>query len=161
MKAIRIISLLALFFLGLSAKAQQPAQERPVKWTISTRMSNEYSGTLMITATPQEGWHLYGTDLPAGGPQPTKIDLSGSTGLEFKGELKPSIKPVTVADPMFGINLNWWDKPVTFSVRFNIKRGKQNPRVKAKVTYMACDDNTCAPPVTEALFKTVRRLEHN
>lgn len=160
MKTIRLISLLAVMILGLSASAQQPAA-RPIKWTISTHMANEYSGVVNITATPDAGWHLYGTDLPEGGPQPTVIDLSGSTGLEFKGELKPSIKPKTVSDPIFGIDLNWWAKPVTFSVRFNIKAGKQNPRIKAKINYMACDDNTCMPPVTETLFKTVSPLRHN
>lgn len=144
--------------MAASAMAQAPAAESPVKWSISTRMFDDFSGTLSITATPDEGWHLYGTDLPEGGPQPTTFDLSGSTGVEFRGKLKPDIKPKTVDDPLFGIKLNWWERPVTFSIRFVLKPDKHNPRIKAKVTYMACDDKTCAPPVTRTLFKTVKKL---
>lgn len=153
----KLILLLAVV-IGIAvgtANAQQPAA-RPVKWTITTHMIDDFAGTLSITATPDEGWHLYGMDLPEGGPQPTSFDLSGSTGVEFRGKIKPDLKPKTVQDPLFGIKLNWWERPVTFSIRFVLKHDKHNPRIKAKVRYMACDDNTCAPPVTETLFKTVK-----
>lgn len=140
------------------ADAPQAAQEapKPVTWKLDARLTDATSGVITLTAVPAAGWHLYGTELPAGGPQATKIDLSKSTGIILEGAPKPSVKPVTVADKLFDMTLNWWDKPVTFTVPFKLKQGARTARIKAEVNFMACDDNTCAPPVTETLFKSVR-----
>lgn len=134
----------------------QSEASKPVTWTINARMTDATSGVITLTAVPAEGWHLYGTELPDGGPQATKIDLSKSTGITLEGPLKPSVKPVTVTDKMFDMTLNWWEKPVTFTVAFKLKPGVKTARIKAEVNFMACDNNTCAPPVTETLFKSVR-----
>lgn len=155
-KILLIISLIVLTLIP-AAKAQTPAQEPPVAWSIATKMTGADSGVLTITATPSKGWHLYGTALPEGGPKPTSIDLSGSTGVTFDGLPAPSSQPLTVDDPLFGMKLTWWDKPVSFSVRFRIADGRPSGRIKAKMTYMACDDNTCAPPATSTLFRNVKR----
>lgn len=138
------------------APQAQAGVSKPVTWTINARMIDATSGVITLTAVPAEGWHLYGTELPDGGPQATKIDLSKSTGITLEGPLKPSVKPVTVTDKMFDMTLNWWEKPVTFTVAFKLKPGVKTARIKAEVNFMACDNNTCAPPVTETLFKSVR-----
>lgn len=134
----------------------QPGVAKPVTWTINARMTDATNGVITLTATPAAGWHLYGTELPEGGPQATKIDLSKSTGITIEGSPKPSVKPVTVTDKMFDMTLNWWEKPVTFTVAFKLKPGVKTARIKAEVNFMACDNNTCAPPTTETLFKSVR-----
>lgn len=160
MNRLLLIITLIIATAGLSFGQTPQAETPPVKWDITVKMKNEFYGVVQITATPAEGWHLYGTDIPQGGPKPTTIDLSGSTGVRFRGELKPDPKPRTVSDPLFGIDLTWWEKPVTFSIGFKLEADKAKPRIKAKVTYMACDDNTCSPPATINLFKTVRPLPH-
>lgn len=157
MNKLLLLLMLAVALLAPAAQAQSNQQEAPVKWISAVRMTGNDSGVLSITATPSAGWHLYGTTLPEGGPKPTVIDLSGSAGIIFEGNPSPSAKPTGINDPLFGMQLNWWAKPVTFTVKFKIADGRASGRIKAKITYMACNDHNCVPPVTETLFRNVTR----
>lgn len=150
------LTLIIAIITASSAAAQTAAEPKPVEWTMTVSMTGATEGTATITATPAKGWHLYGTDIPAGGPKATVIDLSGSTGVEFTAAPKPTVKPATVDDPLFGIRLTWWEKPVSFTVPFKLAAGRTSGRIKAAVTFMACDDNTCSPPSTATMFKAVK-----
>lgn len=142
MKKILMITLLAV--TGLLAFAQPPV---PVKWRASARMTSATEGTLTIKATIQAGWHLYGMDMPSGGPKATSLDFAGCKGVEFAGAFTPSVKPVTVHDPQFDMDVTWWEGSVTFTRRFRTTSG--TPVITGSVTYMGCNDQTCAPPRTE------------
>lgn len=148
---------LACWMLIPATLGAQESAKAPVKWAISTSMTSADTGILTLTATPAEGWHLYGTHLPEGGPRPTAFDLSGSAGIHFEGAPVAAQKPVETDDPMFGMKLNWWGAPVSFKVRFRLDKERESGRIKVKVTYMACDDNTCAPPATVTLYRNVRK----
>ncbi len=118
------------------------------------RMSSPTQGTVTFKALIAEGWHLYGTEIPEGGPRATSINLSGSTGLEFTGPVSPQRTPERVDDPMFGMTLTWWDANVSFTVPFRLT-GQENPTVKAAISYMTCNGTTCRPPKTERINATV------
>ncbi len=119
--------------------------QNPIKWRTSVTMISETEGVVTMKAILQNGWHLYGTELPAGGPKATKFDLSASTGVTFIGTPVPSIKPVEKHDDMFNLTLNWWDKNVTFTQKFKVTDAS-TAKIIGVINYMGCNDETCAPP---------------
>lgn len=137
-----------IFFtlLLIVATATTICAQSPVKWRATARMTTTDSGVITIKATITTGWHLYSTSIADGGPKPTTIDLSKSTGIKISGQLTPSKEPVEKMDKNFGIKLGYWEGSVTFSVPFKLDGPREKARVSADVSYMACDDNTCMPP---------------
>lgn len=153
--------LVALFFAVLSiltVSAQMPEEAfKPVKWSLELKMKDSKNGVIMLRADIQKGWHLYGTVMPEDGPMATEIKFALSKGLTLAGVLHPSVAPVKINDPMFGVELNWWDKPVTFTAPVTVDTSKVTGAltVTATVSYMACNDVTCAPPTTDKIVVIV------
>ena len=152
MKLIRTFIFAMLALVMLPAVAQQSGP--PVRWRAIVKMGADNTGTLTIKALVAEGWHLYGFDLPEGGPKPTTIDLSESVGLDFTGPIAPARPAITVDDPLFGMTLSWWDSNVEFKVPFKLTA--DSGMFKCKINYMTCDGTTCRPPATEILTGTVK-----
>lgn len=122
---------------------------------MSVNMTDNTQGTVTLRALVSQGWHLYGTTLPEGGPKPTKITTSASTGISFTGPATASVKSKTVHDPMFDIDLNWWDTNVEFTIPFKVTG--DDPIVKITVNYMGCNDATCLPPSSEILTYKIKK----
>lgn len=140
----KIFTLFIFLAVCLSVCAQPPV---PVKWRASAKMVSATEGVVTLKATVQKGWHLYGMDIPSGGPKATAIEFDKTTGIEFTGNITPSVKPVEVHDPQFGIDVTWWESSVTFTRTFR-KTGDVSS-VSGSITYMGCNDQTCTPPRTE------------
>ncbi len=143
--------LLIAVITAFMTMAQTPA----IRWRTQVRMQNATEGTVTFRALIAEGWHLYGLTLPQGGPRPTQFDLSGSTGIEFTGPVRPERAPVSVDDPLFDMTLTWWDSNIAFTVPFRVTDAA-TARINAKITYMVCDGNSCMPPKTESIAAPVR-----
>lgn len=145
------------FIIAFTTLAVAPAQaQNAIRWRTTVKMTSDKEGILTVRALVGEGWHLYGTTLPKGGPKPTVLDFSASKGIAFKGDFKPSVKPVSKHDPMFGITLNWWDTNVTFTRRFRLTGKKTDAVINGKITYMGCNDETCLPPKTESFVLKIK-----
>ena len=141
--------LLAVFAIAFTSGAQSP-----VRWRTSVKMTSPTQGEITIKALISEGWHLYGFDMPDGGPKPTRFDFSDCIGIKLDGDVKPSAQPIVQMDPLFGKNLSWWDRNVTFTQRFTLKNDKE-ARVKVSITYMSCNGGICTPPKTETVTTTI------
>lgn len=147
------ISIFMLFAAVISAFGADG--DNPVRWRTIVKAGDNGTGTVTFRALVSPGWHLYALELPDGGPKPTTFDLSASEGVEFTGKIKPSRAALSVDDPLFGMALSWWDANVEFSVPFRIK-DPAKARISCKINYMACDGNSCRPPVTENISAPVR-----
>jgi thiol:disulfide interchange protein DsbD len=127
------------------------AGPKPVTWTGAVAPGRVAPGgqvSVALTATIDAGWHLYSTTQPPGGPVPTRIGVA-SPGFLFDGTLgfpKPSVHP----DPNFGINVETYEKSVTFTVPVRVDRtappGADTVIVTAR--YQACNATLCLPPQT-------------
>lgn len=126
-----------------------------MKWTASVEMTSATEGRFILNASPMPGWHLYGTDIPEGGPRATTLDFSASEGVEFIDEPIASCEPLSVEDPMFGITITWWNTPVSFTIPFVLADPDAGGVAAASVTYMACNDETCTPPETIKLSEKI------
>ncbi|MCM1349407.1 MAG: protein-disulfide reductase DsbD N-terminal domain-containing protein [Firmicutes bacterium] len=130
------------------------SQSRNIEWRSNVRMITPTEGEVIVKAIVAPGWHLYGTELPNGGPKPTVIDLSASRGVKFTTNLTPGVAPTVKQDKMFNLKLSYWGSDVTFRRRFKVTDAK-NARIEGTVTYMGCNDATCLPPATFKISKPV------
>ena len=140
-KTALILSLILFSVIALSAQS-------PIKWRCKVKMISETEGVVTMKAIIEQGWHLYGTNLPSGGPKSTKFDLTSSTGIKFIGDIAPSVAPKKVHDNVFDLDLNWWENTVSFTQKFKLT-GKGTPKVSGTISYMGCNDQTCLPPSTQ------------
>ena len=144
MKKISLI--FALILLSLVSMSAQ----KPIKWRSTVKMTSKTEGVITIKAIIQPGWHLYGTNLPEGGPKATKFDFSSSKGVKFVGQVTPSENPKNIYDKSFGMNLSWWDQTLSFTQKFKVT-DKKNARIIGSISYMGCNDETCLPPSTQTI----------
>lgn len=148
MKKIVLFLLLVLSALAMSA-------QEPIRWRISVKMTSDTEGIVTIKALVGEGWHLYGTKLPDGGPKPTTFSFSGSSGVEFVGNLTASRPAEGHDDDMFGVKLFWWDADVQFTRKFKLTGGAGS-KIVATMSYMACNNISCTPPKSQTLTYTFK-----
>ena len=143
----RVSLFLSLLFLsGFQLFAQIL---EPVKWTFESKQ-DEKETTLIFKATIEEGWHLYDTQLPDGGPIKTSINFTDSTLFEFSGDLAKDPLPTEVFDKTFNMKLGYFSNQVVFTQKIKLKKAEK-VEIKGFVEFMSCNDETCTPP-TEAEF---------
>lgn len=113
-------------------------------------MNDERNGRLIFKASIDEGWHLYGIDLPDGGPNPTTFTFDKVEGMTLNGDITPSRKPHEQVDMVFHLKLNWWEDKVDFYQDFTLNEPNGAYLVEASVRYQGCNDGSCIPPSTES-----------
>ena len=138
-----LISSIMLALIALVAQAQILT---PVKWKIKL---DDKGGApekeIVFTATADKGWHLYDMNLPEGGPVSTSFTFETLNGAELIGQPVPSVKPTTVYDEQFAMNLRWYPGTVSFIQKLKITDPAKF-KVEGEVEFMACNDETCLPP---------------
>lgn len=147
-----------LLLMAIAAMAIASSAQSPVRWRASVNMTSPDEGEIVVKALIDDGWHLYGFDMPDGGPKPTRFDFSASTGIELNGEIRPSEKPIVRMDPLFGKNLSWWDRNVNFTQRFSVI-DKENGVIRISITFMSCNGGTCTPPRTETISAPIPQYD--
>ena len=119
----------------------------PVKWKSTIKMTDATNGVVTFTATVDAGWHVYGTHLPSGGPEPTSVQWNNQ-GVKLVGGLTPSKAAHKQHDETFDMDLSWWTGSVTLSQKFTVTAKEY--KIEGSIRYMACDDENCTPPKSES-----------
>ncbi len=139
----KLISSIMLALIALVAQAQILT---PVKWKIKL---DDKGGApekeIVFTATADKGWHLYDMNLPEGGPVSTSFTFETLNGAELIGQPVPSVKPTTVYDELFAMNLRWYPGTVSFTQKLKVTDPAKF-KAEGEVEFMACNDETCLPP---------------
>lgn len=117
----------------------------PIVWTTSVENNSADAATLKFAVEVEPGWHLYGFDLPDDGPNATSITVELPEGVEAAGEIEPSRAPIEKYDPVFALNLSWWDSAVNFTQQLRITDGKSH-EVTGQIFFQGCNDQTCISP---------------
>lgn len=146
MKRILLTAAIALSAFASTLSAQIL---NPVKWDVSTEMTSATEGVIRYAATIEDGWHLYGTSLPQGGPKATTVDYTRLEGVELVGDLTPSQPPVEKMDLTFNLRLNWWEHDVTLSQNFRLTDANKTFAIAGEITFQGCNDGSCIPPTRE------------
>lgn len=139
----RFILSLSILLLGMGLNAQ--VIRDAVTWSRSVEDKSPTEKVLVFTATVKDPWHLYGTELPKGGPTPTHLLVDKIEGAELVGGLTSTQKPIEKYDPNFEMTLRFFSGKVTFRQKIRITDPKKFAFVGA-IRYMACNDEQCLPP---------------
>nr|WP_319512218.1 cytochrome c biogenesis protein CcdA [uncultured Draconibacterium sp.] len=137
----RILFTIFLFTTALLASSQIV---EPVKWSFSQNKVSADEFELVFTATIEEGWHMYSTDLPEGGPIKTSFYFENVENAELIGEPTPSKAVIEEFDNSFQMDLRWFEEEVTFTQKVKVSG---TGTVSGYVEFMSCDDETCTPPM--------------
>lgn len=123
----------------------------PVKWETSIKMTGEKSGEILLTANIDANWHIYGLNLPDGGPRPTQVKFTDVKGAKLVGEVTPSVAPTEEFDKTFNLNLSWWENSVQLCQSFTLDNDSKGCVVNGYVSYQACnlESGSCIAPSKE------------
>lgn len=129
----RIIPLIInLLFASLSLA------QNPVTWTTQAKQIDSLTYDVVITATIEEKWHLYATEMPKDGPLPTEFTFQDSTPI---GPLTHS-ELITGYDPIFEMELSYFDIKANFYQTL-VVADESVQDIKVNLIYQACDDKLC------------------
>ena len=145
-----------LVLLSLSGAKAQIIRDA-VSWTRTVEDNGPTEKTIVFTATIKDGWHLYATDLPAGGPTPTQLIVDKLGGAELVGTLTANTKPVEKFDPNFDMKLRFFSGKVVFRQKIRITDAKKFT-FEGAIRHMACNDEKCLPPSNWEFTVQVKEL---
>lgn len=135
-----LLSLMSLLIV-FQANAQFGGVE-PVS-VEETMVVNGADGTLKFEAYIESGYHMYSTDIPAGGPTPASISFQIVEGAEIVGALVPGDGAVKKFDPMFEMEVSYFDDEAVFTQKVKLLGGKY--RLKGTMRFQSCSDSGCFP----------------
>ncbi|PRZ00577.1 thiol:disulfide interchange protein DsbD [Marinilabilia salmonicolor] len=142
MKKISLIIWFSLLFSGLTLNAQIL---EPVKWAFSLNQLSETEYEIIADATIDEGWHLYSSNIPEGGPIATSVTLVNSGENVSAGNLREEPEADVQFDQAFDMELSWFSNEARFILPVTVT-GSDVSVLEGYVEFMACDDEQCLPP---------------
>ena len=135
-----------VFILTLLIASTSFAQiYEPVKWNVELKNTGDKTAEIQIHATIDDGWHLYGLNLPKGGPQPTSIVFETIENASKDGAIQAPSKLLKQFDANFNMELNWYTSNAVFIQKIKFSDGSK-VKIKGYVEFMACNDKSCLPP---------------
>lgn len=144
---------LALLWLAGAAAAQDVVQ-----WSARVEPSPVRPGEvaqLILTAEMQDGWHVYGLNLPAGGPRPTQFIADAADSAEALGGLREP-EPIEHHDEAFAMDVLWHEGTAEFVQPFRVADDAAGTiTLGGTIEFMACNDTSCLPPKKVPLSATV------
>lgn len=141
------VGLLIIFLLVSQAVISQILT--PVKWSFEITQKDDKTKEIIATASIDENWKMYGTNLPEGGPISTTFVLEDIKGATLDGVFVSADTPKAFFDAMFQMELTSFEKKAVFSQALKIT-DEASFSVSGYVRYMACDDTSCLPPTEQA-----------
>lgn len=145
----RLLFILAAI-CATAVNAQRPSH---VEWTATATLDSRSGGTVTITASIDNGWHIFGTEAAPQGadaamPQLTEITFDPVAGLHFDGPAVASHEATVGFDQSLKLNLPMWEGSVSFTRHFTIESNAPDITLAGGVAYMACSQRSCMPPAT-------------
>ena len=146
---------------GVVAGHQGQIPKEPVKWSMKAGLPQKpvrpgQAFSLHVTATIEEGWHLYSTEQIEGGPIPTRIFMPPDQPFAQAGTIESS-EPKTAMDPSFNLMTEFYEEEAAFTipVKAGVNAAAGKSEVKVNVSFQTCNDQICLPPKTVKLAVTV------
>ncbi len=164
----KILSAWLFLFLPFSTLACQPTLEQKesitlatstqnsVEVTISMQRDEDDHVTLSAAFTPQDpSLHLYSKDIPKTGidglGRPTLLEIPNDSTIEVIGGLTESV-PAALPDSDPQELLIYPAGPITLSLPIKLSNANISTAT-VYVTYMACSQQGCRPPVENKAIK--------
>lgn len=138
----KVIFIYIFFFTNIFSVFSQILE--PIKWSFLQEEKEESIVELTFKATIDDGWHLYGMNLPENGPISTIIHFNNTENIDFIGDLSTESTLIKKFDETFQMELSWFDNEAIFTQKIKIK--DPNIPIDGYVEFMACSNQSCLPP---------------
>ena len=113
----------------------------PVKWSTSVKKISNLEYEIIIDATIKPNYHLYALKVPEGGPLPTVFIFEDHKDYELVGTMTED-KGHTVFDPIFELNIKYFENSASFKQRIKLKT-KKALKIIGEIEFMTCNDASC------------------
>lgn len=117
----------------------------PVKWEVGSKKINNTEAVIFVKATIQNGWHIYGQNVPNGGPISTTFTFKPSKDFTLNGGTIPNVKAKSKYEDVFKMNVPYFTQQVVFQQKIKLNSTKATT-LSGVVEFMACDKTECLPP---------------
>lgn len=142
-------SLFSVLLLLLAVMTQAQIQE-PVKFKAELKNVSADEVEVVFSATIDNGWHVYSTDLGDGGPISATFNTEKLSGAAVDGKLKPVGKEISTYDQMSEMKVRYFEHSVQFVQKLKLTGGEYH--IEGFLEYGACNDENCLPP-TQVPFR--------
>ena len=141
-----------LLYVSLLTLLLQAQMVNPVHFSSQLKMLDGDEAEIVFTATIDEGWHVYSTDLGDVGPISATFNVVKMDGVETVGKLKARGNVAKQFDKLFDMEVRFFEHKATFvqKIRFT----KQQYTIDCFLEYGACNDEMCMPPSQVELKKS-------
>ena len=130
--------------LTMAVLAVQAQMVNPVRFTSQLKQLKGNEAELTFSANIDAGWHVYSTGLGDDGPISASFHAVKMEGAETVGTLHARGKEIKQFDPMFDMELRYFEHAVTFVQK--VKFTKPTYDIECFLEYGACNDRMCMPP---------------
>jgi thiol:disulfide interchange protein DsbD len=135
--------LLSLLFLSIAASFAQ--DEMVWNFTLEDKGNGEIE--LVADVKIKQGWYVYDTQIPDGGPTPTQISFDRMTGAEPVGTFHAAGKEAKVKyDEIFQMTIGTFQNSARFVQRLRVT-DKSAFSIEGDIRAQACDNQSCTPPL--------------
>ncbi len=118
-----------------------------MRWSFSLEDRGNGEVELVADVMIKQGWYVYDTRIPDGGPTPTQISFDELTGAETAGAFQAAGKEAKVKfDEIFGMQIGTFQERARFVQRLRVT-DKNSFAIAGDVRAQACDDQSCTPPL--------------
>lgn len=138
-----LMSLLLFVTFALQAVAQM---QEPIHFKSELKKKSATEAEIVFTATIDDGWHVYSTELPDGGPISATFNVDKMEGVELVGKLTPVGKEEDKFDQMFQMQVRFFEHNAQFVQKIKITGATYS--IEGYLQYGACNDQNCLPPTS-------------
>ena len=131
-----------LMVLGLTSAFAQI--QDPVQFKYEWKVLSDTEAQIVFTGAIDEGWHVYSTNLPDGGPISATFNVEQIEGLELDGKMMPEGKEIESFDKVFDMKLRYFEEKAVFVQKLKITAA--NYFIEGYLEYGSCNDENCLPP---------------
>lgn len=136
--------ILVIFWLSLLVWAAQAQMVNPVHFTSQLKMLDGGEAEIIFSATIDNGWHVYSTDMGKEGPISATFNTVKMEGAQTVGKLQPKGKVTRQFDKMFDMELSYFEHQAMFVQKIRFTKPEYD--IECYLEYGACSDEMCLPP---------------
>ena len=135
---------LASLIISFLLAAPFNTASKPVITANSIQLTAPDTATLTFDLNISEGWHVYSTALPSGGPISAEISFETIRGAEPVNGLQFIGNEQESDDQVFNMKVRFFEHKVRFIQKLHIS--SPDWLAEGFLTYGACNDAQCLPP---------------
>lgn len=134
-------TLVISFFLFLTVFVSGQIRN-PVRWETHINRISTDTLELVFRASIESPWHMYGVNIPEGGPIATSVVFDSTGAFYSTGATSQMPEPEIIDDKIFNMQLELHSGDVVFSQKI-VRYTDESFEVTGTVEYMTCSDMEC------------------